>query len=146
MIIGGPKMRGRNVGDLGGGGEGAGEGEMEGGWVGGWVGSSCGSSDATTAASLSLLRLLSSSLSSDTVFLFWLLSLSRRIWNEMSSNQLHFWDLFCFSSVAVALLLCYVHALLFSLIFRGTWPRCSFFLSRVVCFVFFFSLVFWVKF
>jgi hypothetical protein len=35
MIIGGPKMRGRNVGDLGGGGEGAGEGEMEGGWVGG---------------------------------------------------------------------------------------------------------------
>lgn len=95
MIIGGPKMRGRNVGDLGGG-EGAGEGEREGGWVGGWVGSSCGSSDAATAASLSLLRLLSSSLSlslsSDTVFLFRLLWLSRRFWNEMSSNQLHFWD------------------------------------------------------
>jgi hypothetical protein len=80
-------MRGRNVGDLGGANE---RGKGNGRRVRGWVGSSCGSSDATTAASLSLLSLLSSSLSSDTVFLFWLLSLSRRIWNEMSSNQLHF--------------------------------------------------------
>lgn len=114
----GPKCRGSGCGGAKERGKAKGK---EGGW-GGWVGSSCGSSDATTATSLPLLRLLSSSsslsLSSDTVFLFWLLSLSRRIWNEMSSNQLHFWDFsFCFSSVAVALLLCYVHALLFSLIF-----------------------------
>jgi hypothetical protein len=98
MIIGGPKMRGRNVGDLGGG-EGAGEGERkEGGWVAEWV--------LLAAAATQQLQLrcrcwgcfpplslsLSLSLSPDTVFLFWLLWLSRRFSNEMSSNQLHFWD------------------------------------------------------
>lgn len=123
MIIGGPKMRGRNVGDLGVGGRRSG-GRRKGRRVGGvaeWV--------LLAAAATQQLQLRCRcwgcfppppplSLSSDTVFLFWLLSLSRRIWNEMSSNQLHFWDFsFCFSSVAVALLLCYVHALLFSLIF-----------------------------
>jgi len=148
IIIGGPKMRGRNVGDLGGGAKERGKAKWkEGGWVGGWVGSSCGSSDATTAASLSLLRLLSSSLSLLTPSSS---SGSSRCHDESETKCRLISCTFETSFVFLRLQLhfsCAMYMPCCSLWFFVAHDQgVAFFLSPVVCFVFFFSLVFWAKF